>query len=236
MRDFKNRSDETELMDDLSCGGEVIDQTLRELDIINRRLGGNYVSLQGLKELTNDTHKKQEIVVADLGCGGGDILIGMAKWAKKNGFTMRFTGFDANENIIKYAQNHCKDYPEISFKCMDIFSKEFQEMEFDIVHSSLFTHHFTDDELIGIVKGLKQRVKLGIVINDLHRHWLAYYSIKLLTRLFSNSEMVAHDAAISVARGFKKPELTHIFTQSGLKNVSVKWRWAFRWKIVSQLS
>ena len=232
MRSFKHRSEETELMDDLDCDGEVVDQTLRELDVINRKLGGNFISIQGLKELTKLIRDQKEIKLIDIGCGGGDILIYMAKWARKNGINLKLIGIDANPNIIQYAEKHCQDYSEISFMALDIFSKEFQALTFDIVHSSLFTHHFKSDELIKLFKSLGKQASTGMIINDLHRHWLAFYSIKFITGLFSRSAMVKNDASISVARGFKKTEINEILRSSGFNKYSLKWKWAFRWKVV----
>jgi hypothetical protein len=78
---------------------------------------------------------------------------------------------------------------------------------------------------------MQQNSQLGFFINDLHRHWMAYYSIKLLTRLFSKSYLVKNDAPLSVHRGFKKKEWNAIFTEAGIRNFSCKWRWAFRWLI-----
>ncbi len=236
MRGFKQRSEEKELMDDLDCNGEVVDQTLRELDLINRKLGGNSVSIKALQKLLSKRTEQDEITVADLGCGGGDILIYMAKWARKNNLKMKFIGIDANPNIITYAKSHCKAYPEISFAPVNIFSEEFKNQKFDIIHSSLFTHHFTQIELIQLFNQLRSQTKKGVIVNDLHRHWLAYYSIKIITRYFSKSAMVQNDAAISVARGFKKTEINAFLKASGFKDFSVNWKWAFRWQILITVS
>ncbi len=228
---LKYRSNEQELMDDLESSGPVIHQTLRELDTINRFLGGNHLSIQGLKHIVRD-HHDMEITVADLGCGGGEMMKLMAKWARKNRFQMNFIGIDANESIIEYARKNCRDFPEISFKALNIFSEEFQRIKFDIIHSSLFTHHFTDSELVSLFSRFKQQARLGIIVNDLHRHWFAYYAIKIITYLFSKSKMVRNDAAISVARSFKKSELHRILTSAGIESFSLNWKWAFRWKMV----
>jgi hypothetical protein len=79
---------------------------------------------------------------------------------------------------------------------------------------------------------LKHQVRIGIVINDIHRHWLAYYSIKLLTRLFSKSAMVKFDAPLSVLRAFSRQELSDILHQAGIRHFQLSWKWAFRWQAV----
>ena len=225
---LEHRSDEIEIMDDLEISGEVVDQTLRELNTINRFLGGNEISVSAFRRMVNG---RIRISLADLGCGGGDIMIQMARWCRKKGVEGSFLGIDANANIVNYARNHTENYPEISFEPINIFSDEFKSQQVDIIHCCLFTHHFTEEELITLFKQFKKQARIGVIINDLHRHPLAYWSIKLLTHLFSKSEMVRNDAAVSVARGFKRSELTDILEKAGIGDYKLSWKWAFRWKL-----
>jgi SAM-dependent methyltransferase len=94
MNRFAQRSAEIEIMDDLDCQGPVVDQTLRELEFINRWLGGNAVTLQGVQQLIHDHSGK--ISIADLGCGGGDMLKLIAEFGRRKGIPMQLTGIDAN--------------------------------------------------------------------------------------------------------------------------------------------
>lgn len=98
----------------------------------------------------------------------------------------------------------------------------------DIIFSSLFCHHFTDEELIEIIKWMHENSLSGFMINDLHRHPLAYYSIKLLTSIFSRSYLVKNDAPLSVLRGFRKKEWRNLFASVGINDESISWHWAFR--------
>ncbi|OEK07065.1 methyltransferase domain-containing protein [Roseivirga misakiensis] len=229
---FDHRVYEEELMDDLDSGGEVIDQTLRELETINKWLGGNYVTINGILQLLKGHSPEKPLVIADLGCGGGDILKLVATWAKKAKVPVELHGYDANPNIIKYAEENCAEFPEISFHVEDIFSEDFKQNTYDIVLCTLFTHHFTDNQLIKIFHQFKEQAKKGVVINDLHRHWLAYHSIKLLTQLFSKSPMVKYDAPLSVRRSFRRNDLKKIMSEAGVSQFSLKWMWAFRWQLI----
>ena len=141
-------------------------------------------------------------------------------------------GFDANPHIIEYAEKNCSAYDNISFEKADIFSDEFKKRQFDIIICILFTHHFHDDDLTSIFNQFKSQAKLGVVINDLHRHWLAYYSIRLLTYLFSKSDMVKYDGPLSVKRAFKKAELVNILNKANISSFDLKWKWSFRWQLV----
>ena len=79
---------------------------------------------------------------------------------------------------------------------------------------------------------MHQNAEKGFFIADLHRHPLAYYSIKWLTGLFSKSYLVKNDAPLSVLRGFSRKEWESLLTKAGIKNYSIRWKWAFRWLII----
>jgi 2-polyprenyl-3-methyl-5-hydroxy-6-metoxy-1,4-benzoquinol methylase len=243
MPDFSTRSDDVEIMDDLACSGEVVHQTLREIENINRLLGGNYVTVDGVARLIKAVHGPRSTVhgrevilnVTDLGCGGGDLLKLIRKWALKKGVSLSYTGIDANPNIVAYAQAHTSGTPGIAFETVDIFSDEFKRRKFDIVTGTLFFHHFSSDQLVSFFHQLKQQTSVGIVINDIHRHWFAYYSIKWLTQIFSKSSMVKFDAPLSVVRAFRKNELREIMRRAGIAHYTLRWMWAFRWQVVIEL-
>ena len=236
MSKFKFRSTEEEIMDDLNYEGEILDKTLQELHFINTWLGGNNVIISGLRKLISIAEIEklpQPLRIADLGCGGGDLMKLMASWAKKNQIKVEITGIDANPYIVNYAKKNTRDVPEIKYKTVNIFSPEFKTLKFDIITCTLFCHHFTSEQLEILFKQFKNQVTLGIVINDIHRHWLAYHSIHLLTSLFSKSFMVKNDAKVSVLRSFHKNELAEIFQKSGFNKFRIKWKWAFRYEAVA---
>lgn len=232
MPDFSTRSKQIEIMDDLHCNGEVVDQTLRELETINTLLGGNYVTINGIAKLLKQTKVTTPISIADLGCGGGDILKLINAWGLSKKLILNLTGIDANPNIIAFAKNNSIGFPKIRYEAVDIFSDDFKIKRFDIIIGTLFFHHFAPEELSSFLKQVKNQANIGIVINDIHRHWIAYYAIKFLTKLFSKSSMVKFDAPLSVLRAFKKKELKWILERSGITNYSIRWMWAFRWQVI----
>lgn len=253
MPSFANRSDKPEIMDDLNYAGGMMDQTLRELEIINRWLGGNAVTLSAIGRLLrmapvdrdegatvpSDPRNLQgsaargtgrHLEIADLGCGRGDMLRHIFQWAHRRGLNVSLTGIDANPYIIDSAQRNLKDLP-VDLKSINIFSGSFKAMTFDVVIGTLFYHHFTDAELVTFFSHLRERCRIGFIINDIHRHPLAYHSIRLLTQMFSRSDMVKYDAPLSVLRAFTRKELEDILDRAGCTRYSVRWRWAFRWQI-----
>ena len=225
--DTSNRSSETEIMDDFTMKGVLFRDTLDKLEIINRLLGGNKVTIKGLKELLKNKSKNKIITIVDLGCGHGDILRDIAKFGRKNNYTFRLIGIDANIAAIDYAKELSCEYSELSFKAIDIFSDDFKKQSYDIVLCTLFLHHFKNNELISFLKMTIERATIGVVVNDLHRHKLAYYLFKLIG-FFVKNKMIREDGLTSILRAFKKKDLEKISKQIKVY-FSIQWKWAFRY-------
>ena len=253
MPNLSYRSNQKELIDDLELDNDALRENLEELAIINKYLGGNQVTISGLKKLilsnksiiqqlnsskisdANSTIQQlnnSTITIADLGCGGGDMLMVMADWAKKKDLNAQFIGIDANDFMIDFARKRTHNYQNISYLHQNIFSKEFQQQSFDIVTMTLFCHHFEDEALIRILQQFRKQTRLGVVINDIHRHWFAYHSIAWITKLFLKSYLVKNDAKLSVWRAFRRKDLENIIQKAGYTNYSIHWKWAFRWEVV----
>lgn len=225
------RSLKEEIMDDFDCHGEVVDQTLRELHQINTYLGGDQLSLNSIKKLILK-HPKVNYEIVDLGCGGGDTLKRFEKWGKRHHQALQLLGIDANAYIVDYAKKNCKKYPNISFSTDNLLGDQFRNRTFDIAHASLFLHHLQDEEIVELLSQLLRQARVGIVINDLHRHWVSYAFTKHLITRWSKSDMVKYDATLSVARSFTRAELEKHMKQAGVKNYTLTWRWAFRWELI----
>ena len=220
-------------MDDLSIQGQVVDQTLKELDVINKVLGGDHATISGIRKILRKSDNNSKVLrIADMGCGGGDMLKKIAKWANGQGISVKLTGIDANPAIIEYAKENTNEYDNIEYVVVNVFEAPFQKDHFDIIISTLFLHHFNDEDSSKLILQWMQAATLGIVINDIHRHPFAYHSIKLLTRFLSKSYMVRNDAPVSVLRAFKRSDLIGILQTSGFHDFSLNWKWAFRWRLV----
>jgi ubiquinone/menaquinone biosynthesis C-methylase UbiE len=102
------RSNQPELMDDLTLSGDELRKNLRELEVINNWLGGHKVVLDALNKSTLN-YKNQPLTVADIGCGGGDTLTTIANWAQCKSINVQLTGIDANDFMVQYARQHCQN-------------------------------------------------------------------------------------------------------------------------------
>ena len=225
--DTSHRSSEIEIMDDFTMEGALFRDTLDKLEIINRFLGGNSVTINGLKKLLKNQPKNKTITIVDLGCGNGDILRDISKFGRKNNYSFKLIGIDANLAATEYAKELSKEYSELSFKTMDILSEDFKKQSYDVVLCTLFLHHFKNEELISFLKTTTDKATIGVVVNDLHRHKLAYYLFKLIG-FFIKNKMVRQDGLTSVLRAFKKKDLENIAKEIKV-HFSIQWKWAFRY-------
>ncbi|WEK20842.1 MAG: methyltransferase domain-containing protein [Candidatus Pedobacter colombiensis] len=229
--DTSRRSDDPELMDDFLLEGEVLRKALDKIASINRLLGGNKVTLQGvewlLKSKSSDT---VEITILDVGCGNGDMLRALSNYARKKKLNLKLVGMDANYFTIKHAEQLSANYPDISYVCANIFEEIKQERLYDVILCTLTLHHFKDDEIKTLMSGLKEQSALGIVVNDLHRNVLAYYLFTALCFVFRLNHMSRNDGLVSILRGFKRQELHDFSKQLSFNNYVLKWKWAFRYQ------
>jgi len=224
---FLKRSDKKEILDQDFIATNLLYRNLYELNFINTWLGGHAITLNGLKAF--NLKKNKSYTVLEIGSGGGDNILYLARWALKNQINLKLTGVDLKQDCINYALNQCKDFNNINFICADYRTLINSNQKFDIIFSSLFCHHFNNNQLNEIFSFKIKKSSLGFFVNDLHRNPLAYHSIKLLTKIFSKSPLVKNDAPISVLRGFTKKELKQLLFNT---QVNIYWKWAFRWLVI----
>lgn len=226
----KYRTEEAEIMDDFALEGEILRDALDKIASINQLLGGNALTLKGVEKILKNVSPEQEIVIVDVGCGNGDMLRSLANFGTKNNFNFRLIGIDANAFTINHAQNLSKNYSNISYECLDIFSPSFVEIKFDIVLCTLTLHHFKDQEIEGLLAVFYEQARLGVVINDLHRSAVAYRLFQALCFVFRLNAMSREDGLTSILRGFKKEDLEEFSKKLNFKNDTIRWKWAFRYQ------
>ena len=217
-------------MDNFDLEGKELQDALDKIATINQLLGGNQLTLQGVKKVLKRIDKIKEIRIVDVGCGNGDMLRYIADYGIKNNYNFKLIGIDANAFTINHAQNLSTQYPNIQFETEDIFDKSFSELKYDIVLCTLTLHHFKEKEILYLLSLFLNNTTTGIVINDLHRSKIAYRLFQVLCKLFSLNKMSREDGLISILRGFKKIELIAFSKHLNLTEYILNWKWAFRFQ------
>ena len=228
--DTTYRTDLEESMDDFSMDNDGLITALDDIARINQLLGGNSVTLDGVKILIKDLPKDKTITIMDFGCGSGDMLRMLSKYGIQNNLKFNLIGIDANEATIRHAEKCSADFENITYLAEDIFMYDFSKYNIDIALITLTLHHFKNDEIIKIMKVIYTIVKKGIVVNDLQRSKIAYRLFQAMILIFRLEKMTANDGLISILRGFKREDLDKFSKDLALKKYSIKWKWAFRYQ------
>lgn len=226
------RSEQREIMDDLDFGGKEMRKNLDDIRIMNKWFGGNKISINGLRRLLKNHPQNQTITVLDIGCGDGQILRNCADFAMKNNFSLNFIGIDFNQNILELAKEKSRSYPNIKFLKADVFSEVDLIPNCDIAMFTLFLHHFKNEEIEFLLNSILRKTTNGLIINDLHRHKIAFNFFKVISKVFLKSKTAHHDGLVSIARGFKREELYTISKRIPEQISDIQWRWAFRYQLI----
>jgi len=225
-----HRSAQEEIMDDFNFKGAEMEALLSDLERVNKWLGGNQITLNGLVTLLKDVPKTETIVLVDLGCGDGELLRRCANFGKKHGYKLQFIGIDANEHILTTARQRSIDYQNITYQKLNVTSSKASWPEMDIVLCTLFLHHFSTEEISSLLEKLSAQAKVGMVINDLERSKLAFRLFWLFSRLFLKTNTARFDGLVSIARGFKRKELMTLSEDIQGITSTIQWKWAFRYQ------
>jgi 2-polyprenyl-3-methyl-5-hydroxy-6-metoxy-1,4-benzoquinol methylase len=160
----------------------------------------------------------------------------LADYGIKNNFNFKLIGIDANNFTINHAKKLSENYTYISYRCEDVFNKDFTELKYDIILCTLTLHHFKENEILQLMTIFNTNSRVGIVINDLQRSALAYRLFQGLCFVFGLNSMSREDGLVSILRGFKKQELIYFSEKLNLTHYKIQWKWAFRYQwIISKL-
>ena len=230
--DIKERSYALEMLDGNTFEEADLVKNLREIVKINSLLGGHNVTLDGVRELV-EGRTISRLRILDIGCGAGDTLLYLKKHLEKK-YEVQLCGVDINPIVIAEAKRHCAG-SQIEFVESDYRKYIANSTGFDIIIATLFTHHLVDGEIEELL-AYSKKARIGFVINDLHRNWVAYYLIKWIVHLLPTSRMIKNDAPLSVKRGFVPTDLRKLLDAVGLMQARIVWRWAYRWLVVARTS
>jgi 2-polyprenyl-3-methyl-5-hydroxy-6-metoxy-1,4-benzoquinol methylase len=209
---MKSRSAEIEKLDDLTLHGETLHKALQSLAWINRWFGNHRAVIKAIHAV----YKETPVQIIDLGCGGGDLVLAVAKSLQQHKIPFAITGIDGNINSLAFAKKKCKAFPEIIFLQGDILSNEFSIKPCHILISSHFMYHFTEDALIHFLKKNISAISTAVIFSELKRNSFAMRLFELSSFLLPISKLAKQDGLLAIKRSFSKKEWLSILQQSGI--------------------
>ena len=188
-----------ELLDTLPP--EEARESLADLVRVNKHWGGHST----LRKLVEETIPPGEhVTVLDVGAASGD----MGRRLREYRPQVQVTSLDYIESHLEA----CAD-PRVAG---DAFALPFAPRSFDYVFSSLFLHHFTDDQVVKLLAGFGGVARKKVLVIDLWRHPVSYYFISRTRWLFGWHPVTVYDGAISVEAAFRPGELVNLARRAGL--------------------
>lgn len=218
---FKTRSLKLERLDTGDYTAAEYERFLREIAFINRKIGDE----RAVRETLLREIKREDLSdfsVLDVGAGSGELLRVIAEFARKGNRKTHLFGLELNARSSQAIRENSHDFAEIEAVRADAFALPFADDAFDYAMCSLFTHHFTNENIVKVLSEMSRVARRKIYVIDLERHAAAYVLYKIFCRVNRLSRLVREDGSLSVLRGFKFNELETLGRAANLKNVSVK--------------
>jgi len=218
------RSAGPEFLDDAKLSRDELTAILRDLARFNGAMLGRWPALSWLKRVMRDVPSGHVVTLLDVGCGYGDMLRAVRRFAAKEGFSIRLIGMDLSPDVVAVARQATPSEDDIEYRVGDVFTLELPE-SIDFILSSLVTHHMTNAEIEQFLRWMEAAARRGWFIYDLERSRVPYHFIKLSGWLMRVHPVVVSDGRISVARSLTREEWEQRIAAAGIPRNAVDLRW-----------
>ena len=223
-----------EMIDNLNADPKLLRDELKSIRTVNRFFGGFSTIRQGILVLLNNEEDGAEIRILDLGTGSADLpayLLGIGPQLRK-----RFTiaAVDNHPSVLGVARERTHGLADLTIEQADLLDLKYPPQSFDIVLCSLTLHHFSSEEVIGILRSMKRLSRIGFVVNDLRRSRVAAWLTWMYIHLTTTNVMTVTDSYRSVLRGFTRDEMRSMAEQAGVKTFEIRKKAFFRLLLVGK--
>lgn len=219
------RSQEKELLDlgpDYYTYHEFV-ECQKMLFRINQLLGFFKDTKRLLKQFSKHS------TVLDVGCGAGLMVLHLSRLFP----SMILSGTDISLSSITLAEQSLSEWQKrhstqnVSFTVQDQLEPNIAANSIDVILTTLVCHHLSDEALVAFLQQLLMGAKKAVIINDLHRHYLAEFFYGILSPILFRNRLINHDGLISIRRGFTRKEWETLLLKANIKNYTLKWRFPF---------
>ena len=208
MLNVATRSTALELIDGPVDSPRELEESFRDIALINRRFGGTAVVRFALRDLKPRT-------LLDVCAGVADIPIAIAASARRRGQSLTVTCLDNNETLVELARERHAGDPGIAFVCGDATKLPFHDGAFDVAMCNLALHHFDPDAAVGLLRELRRVSRLTPIVTDLTRSRLALLAAWTFSRLFTRNRLTRNDAPLSARRAYTRDEVIVLARAAG---------------------
>jgi 2-polyprenyl-3-methyl-5-hydroxy-6-metoxy-1,4-benzoquinol methylase len=169
------------------------------------------------------THSSAPLRIVDVGCGYGDMLRRIERWAATRRLAVELIGVDLNANAVRAAREATPANSRIAWLAGDAYSCA-ETAHTDIVIASLVIHHLAEQEIVRFIDWAEQTAKVGWFINNLHRQPVPYYVFSAAMRGRWWHRFIRPDGMTSIRRSFVREDWERMCDAAGLDIGAVEMR------------
>jgi SAM-dependent methyltransferase len=221
--DFSRRAELEELMDG-PCSYEELRACLQDIAKVNRLTFARRPTMEWLAQVVKTRPVGAAALrILDVGCGYGDMLRQIERWAARDGIAVELTGVDLNPQAVRAAREATAPGSAIVWVVGDVYSCA-AAADADIVISSLLAHHLREDEIVRFLRWMEGTARVGWFINDLHRQAVPYFMFRAVAAFAGWHRFVRNDGPISIRRSFVRGDWLRMGAAAGLEAGQVEIR------------
>ncbi|MEV8273449.1 methyltransferase domain-containing protein [Microbacterium sp. NPDC077184] len=197
-----------ELMDDPDCDPERLRATLRRFDTVNRLVSGwGGVYTRRIRPFLAGLGRPARVL--DLGCGGGDVVVRLARMAARDGMAVDWVGADPDPRAIEVAA--ARDAPgTVRFTRADSTALLAAGERFDVVVSNHVLHHL-DSAALASFAADSRALSSGLLLHgDIARSRLAYSLYAIGITPLQHGTFLRTDGLRSIRRSHTPAELQRL--------------------------
>jgi SAM-dependent methyltransferase len=229
--DFSRRATTPEMMDDAEVAYTDFRACLEDLARVNHLTLAYRPTLAFLDRVVaaGRAPRGRPLTILDAGCGYGDFLRRIDRWAQRRGVPVRLTGVDLSAHATRAAAEATPAGRPLEWVTADLANCR-PEGGIDLIVSSLFAHHLDDRALVSFIAWMEATAHVGWFVNDLHRHPLPYHVFRLWARAAGWHRFVRHDGPVSITRAFVSADWDRLLAEAGIApgSAAVRWHMPFR--------
>jgi ubiquinone/menaquinone biosynthesis C-methylase UbiE len=216
------RTEEAELLDGLDWSPAELAQNFRDIERVNRLLGGIHLTVGALARQAEPIDGSQDLSVLDVGTGSADIPVGIVQWARRSRRRVSITAVDSREEILDLARDRVAPYPQIRLVKATAPGLPFPDSSFDVATCSLVAHHLGPDSLLQLMREMSRVARHAIIVNDLVRNRAGYEVARILGFLTTRNRLTRNDGPLSIRKSYTVDELCAISEDAGIRVASIE--------------
>lgn len=208
----------TELMDRLDAPSVELARNLADIARLNR-LGATQAILEHVAPFLARVPPGEPLRLLDVGTGAADIPLALAEWARRHGHRVRVVALEFHPTILGYAAKAAHGVPEVRLVAGNALEAPVRPGSVDVALCSLMLHHLPEGAVVDLLRRLAEIARLGFVVSDFRREWLAWAAVWVVTHAISSNRMTRHDGPLSVRRAYTPAELARLAAEAGFPDI-----------------